>query len=138
MMDLNTIPSKETALKYMQGQTRHLLKVALEMFAEVLVNEDSDIDLLIQVRLALVEINQANLEKLNARRAENEQRVSIKHAETVMSRTENTQSDVVKVKKRNKQQEAEAWLAKNADVLEDLAPQEGDELKVIVNGDGKQ
>lgn len=136
MMDLNSIPSKETALKYMQGRTRHLLKVASEMFAEVLVNEDSDIDPLIQVRLALVEINQANLEKLNARRAENEQRVSLKHAETVMSRTENTQSDAVKLKKLNKQQEAEAWLAKNAD-LQDLAPQEGDELKVIVNGDGK-
>jgi hypothetical protein len=54
-----------------------------------------------------------------------------------MSRTENTQSDVVKLKKLTKQQEAEAWLAKNAD-LQELAPQQGDELKVIANGDGKQ
>ncbi len=138
LMDLNCIPSKETALKYIQGRTRNLLKVALEMFAEMLVNEDSDIAPLIQVRLALGEINQANLEKLNARRAENEQRVSLKHAETLIAQAENIQSNGIQAQKLDKQQEAEAWLAKNADLLADLAPPEGDELKVAGNGDGKE
>jgi hypothetical protein len=136
LIDLNSIPSKDTAIKHIQGRTRHLLKIALEMFADVLVNEDSDIDPLIQVRLALAEINQTNLEKLNARRAEQEQRVSLKHAETLIAQTQSTQSDFVKTQKLDKQQEAEAWLAKNADLLADLAPPEGEELKVTGKGDG--
>ncbi|MGF1482583.1 MAG: hypothetical protein ACFB4I_24425 [Cyanophyceae cyanobacterium] len=131
LADFNHL-SKESALKQVQGRTRHLLKVALEMFADVLVNEDSDAPPLIQVRLALAEINRANLEKLNARRAEHEQRVSLKHAETLMARSESTpQSRAAQVRKR-KQQEAATWLAENAEQLADLPPAE--EPNVTANG----
>lgn len=115
--DLNQVPSKESALKHIQGRTRHLLKVALETFEDKLVDQESDVDPLLQVRLALAEINQANLDKLNYRRDQQSKRVSVKHAETVMSRETNGNA-----------QNAEAWLAAHAD---DLPPAELDGISVM-------